>query len=151
FRFPLGNERGVFDGFQVTRGGDVVPTTIKDGVASWSEELKPNEARSFEVSYRSRGTTRWGYQLLGAGSTGEVKDFKLALDTDFSQTDSPAGTLSPSQQHGDGKSWHGEWNFRSLVANAPIGLTLPQKLNPGPLAEKITFFAPVGLLFFYFV
>jgi inner membrane protein involved in colicin E2 resistance len=28
---------------------------------------------------------------------------------------------------------------------------LPQLLNPGPLASKITFFAPVGLLFFFFV
>ena len=37
------------------------------------------------------------------------------------------------------------------MASQPIGLTLPQKLNPGPLASKITFFAPVGLLFFFFV
>jgi inner membrane protein involved in colicin E2 resistance len=28
---------------------------------------------------------------------------------------------------------------------------LPERLNPGPLASRITFFAPVGLLFFFFV
>jgi inner membrane protein involved in colicin E2 resistance len=39
----------------------------------------------------------------------------------------------------------------SLIASSPIGVELPQKLNPGPLAARITFFAPVGLLFFVFV
>jgi inner membrane protein involved in colicin E2 resistance len=28
---------------------------------------------------------------------------------------------------------------------------LPERLNPGPLAARITFFAPVALLFFFFV
>ena len=32
-----------------------------------------------------------------------------------------------------------------------IGVVLPEKLNPGPLAAKLTFFAPVALLFFFFV
>ena len=29
-----------------------------------------------------------------------------------------------------------------------MGVDLPNKLNPGPLAARITFFAPVALLFF---
>jgi len=70
------------------------------------------------------------------------------------EVDFPAGTLSPSR-HGHvasgGGGWHGEWTFSSLVASQPIGIELPGKLNPGPLASKITFFAPVGLLFFFFV
>ena len=37
------------------------------------------------------------------------------------------------------------------MSSAAIGLELPQLLNPGPLASRITFFAPVGLLFFFFV
>src|SRR5262249_37163733 len=57
----------------------------------------------------------------------------------------------PTRHAPEGRGWKGEWSFQSLVANAPIGVTLPEKLNPGPLASKITFFAPVGLLFFFFV
>ncbi len=32
-----------------------------------------------------------------------------------------------------------------------MGVQIPEKLNPGPLAARITFFAPVSLLFFFFV
>ncbi len=81
-----------------------------------------------------------------------MRAFHLALDTDFGGVDFPAGTLSPSTQRRGGGGWHGEWTFASLVASQPIGITLPQKLGtPGPLASKITFFAPIGLLFFFFV
>jgi inner membrane protein involved in colicin E2 resistance len=32
-----------------------------------------------------------------------------------------------------------------------VGIALPQKLQPGPLAGRISYFAPVSLLFFFFV
>jgi hypothetical protein len=81
-----------------------------------------------------------------------VRAFHLAVDTDFAGVDFPAGTLSPSLARAGGNgAWHGEWNFSSLVASQPIGIQMPQRLNPGPLASMITFFAPVGLLFFFFV
>jgi hypothetical protein len=101
------------------------------------------------VAYRSRGTASWHYQLTAG--TGQVNDFELMMDTDFGDVDFPAGTLSPSRHERVGGGWHGEWKFQKLVASAPIGVELPQLLNPGPLASKITFFAPVGLLFFFFV
>jgi inner membrane protein involved in colicin E2 resistance len=63
----------------------------------------------------------------------------------------PAGTLSPTRHAPEKAGWRGEWRFDSLISSAPIGIELPQKLNPGPLASKMTFFAPVGLLFFFFV
>jgi inner membrane protein involved in colicin E2 resistance len=65
--------------------------------------------------------------------------------------DFPPGSISPSRHGRAGTGWRGEWVFRSLVASAPVGILLPRRLNPGPLAAKITFFAPVGLLFFLFV
>jgi inner membrane protein involved in colicin E2 resistance len=40
------------------------------------------------------------------------------------------------------------WRFASLVTGQRIGMDLPNRLNPGPLASRITFFAPVSLLFF---
>jgi inner membrane protein involved in colicin E2 resistance len=38
-----------------------------------------------------------------------------------------------------------------LVSASAIGIELPQLLNPGPLATKVTLFAPASLLFFFFV
>jgi inner membrane protein involved in colicin E2 resistance len=105
--------------------------------------------RHFTVAYRTRGTGSWRYPMTEG--TGQVRNFKLSLDTDFPEVDFPAGTLSPTRQATSGGRWHGEWDFKSLVANGAIGLALPQRLNPGDLASKITFFAPVGLLFFFFV
>ena len=37
---------------------------------------------------------------------------------------------------------------RNLVTGQKMGMDLPNRLNPGPLASRITFFAPVSLLFF---
>ena len=43
------------------------------------------------------------------------------------------------------------WSYKNLVSGYKIGLALPQKLQPGPLAGRISAFAPVSLLFFFFV
>jgi inner membrane protein involved in colicin E2 resistance len=61
------------------------------------------------------------------------------------------GTLSPTTQRRDGAGWRGEWRFSRLVADSQVRMVLPERINPGPLASRITFFAPVGLLFFFFV
>jgi hypothetical protein len=149
-RFPLGNAEAVYDGFEVRdEHGDKLDTRIAGGVAEWRAILRAGEHRRWAIAYRSRGTERWGYQLTSG--TSQVRAFHLAVDTDFGSVDFPAGTLSPSTQQRGARGWHGDWSFASLVASQPVGILLPQKLNPGPLASKITFFAPVGLLFFFFV
>jgi hypothetical protein len=149
-RFPLASDHAVYEGFDVRDSdGQPVHATIARGVAEWKAIFHPGEHRQYTVAYRSRGTERWGYQLTAG--TGQVRAFRLTADTDFPDVDFPAGTLSPSQHKRVPAGWHGEWHFSSLVASQPIGIAMPQKLNPGPLASKITFFAPVGLLFFFFV
>jgi hypothetical protein len=169
-RFPLGNAEAVYDGFLVRdEHGDKLDARIAGGVAEWRAIFRAGERRRWSVEYRSRGTERWGYALVSRPSAGnqqstlnaipaeslgapsQVRAFHLAVDTDFAGVDFPAGTLSPSTQKRDARAWHGDWTFASLVASQPVGIALPQKLNPGPLASKITFFAPVGLLFFFFV
>jgi hypothetical protein len=152
-RFPLSSEHAVYDGFEITApGGAPIAAAIADGEAAWTEQFAPGERREYLVGYRTRGTTRWGYQLAAGGrGSAQVKNFHLALDTNFADVDFPAGTISPSVHARTARGWHGDWTFSSLVGTTPIGLELPQKTNPGPLAARITFFAPVGLLFFFFV
>jgi hypothetical protein len=149
-RFPLASEHAVYDGFEVRDSdGHPVHATVARGLAEWKATFHPGEHRHYTIAYKSRGTERWGYQLTAG--IGQVRAFRLTADTDFAQVDFPPGTLSPSQHQRVPSGWHGEWRFSSLVASQPIGVAMPQKLNPGPLASKITFFAPVGLLFFFFV
>jgi len=148
--FPLGGENTVFDGFEVRdAAGALRDVGFRAGNAEWGERFAPHERREFTVKYRSRGTWTWKYRLTQG--TGQVKNFRLAVATNFPNVDFPPGSISPSRHAREKGGWRGEWVFQSLVANAPIGILLPERLNPGPLASRITFFAPVGLLFFFFV
>lgn len=150
FEFPLQPGEVVYDGFAVIdEQGQAVDVAILDGAARWEATLDAGERRQFAVKYRSRGTSQWHYALTEG--TGKVKRFRLALDTDFDDVDFLPGSLSPSEKRSSGDAFHGEWVFDSLIAASSIGVELPQKVNPGPLASRITFFAPVGLLFFFFV
>lgn len=149
--FPLVYGNAGYDGFEVTDAdGKPVETTVSSGSASWRVSFGPREKKAFSIRWRSRGTATFHYEMTAA--TGQVKNFKLVMDTDFRAIDFPAGSVSPSM-HGpvSGGGWHGEWQFKNLIASSPIGIDLPQRLNPGPVASRITFFAPVGLLFFFFV
>lgn len=148
--FPLETAKSVYDGFRVTEGAGVARSiaVTADG-ARFTAALAPGERLAFGVHYKARGRSAWNYAL--SGGTGRVERFRMVVATDFADVDFPAGSLSPSKHAAAGSGWQGEWSFDSLVASAGIGLELPQKLNPGPLASRITFFAPVGLLFFMFV
>jgi len=150
FSFPLGTGNTVYDGFEVRDAAGVSRDVgFRAGNAEWSERMAPRERREFSVKYRSRGTSTWKYRLTEG--TGQVRNFRLAVATNFARVDFMPGSISPSLHERRGRGWRGEWSFESLVANAPIGIVLPERLNPGPLAARITFFAPVGLLFFFFV
>lgn len=149
FKFPRPTSTAALDGFEVhDAAGARVAITVAHDAAVWKQSLAPKEKVSFEIRYRTRGTGAWSYLV---SATGEARDFQLALSTDFADVDFPAGSLSPTSHEAEGGTWTGTWNFSSLIASSPIGISLPQRVNPGPLAARITFFAPVGLLFFFFV
>ncbi len=80
-----------------------------------------------------------------------VTNFTLRMQTSFRDVDFPAGTVSPTEHGVTSTGWRGTWQYLSLISGAPIGIEMPQLLNPGPLASKVTFFAPLSLLFFFFV
>ena len=70
------------------------------------------------------------------------------MRTDFDRVDFPPGTMSPTARQRTGEGWELTWRFDSLLTAQRIGMDLPNRLNPGPLAARITYFAPVSLLFF---
>jgi inner membrane protein involved in colicin E2 resistance len=43
------------------------------------------------------------------------------------------------------------WRYKNLISGFAIGMAMPEKLQPGPLASQISYFAPVSLLLFFFV
>jgi len=138
-------------------------------------ELAPGEEGNIHISYRSRGMDKWMYSF-GDGVIA-VKNFHLTVNTGFDGFDFPDGTISPSskqqhkatgvgespdgrggtispsdkQQHEADKGWELAWDFTSLVSAFDVGVAMPTKINPGPLASRMSCFAPVSLLFFFTV
>src|SRR5262249_39180543 len=85
-RFPLSTENTIYDDLQVLdAGGLPVATTIAGGAAQWADEFAPGQRREYTISYRSRGTSTWHYQLTAG--TGQVRNFHLELDTNFANVD----------------------------------------------------------------
>ena len=141
---------GSFDGFAVTdSAGRAVAFEILGDDAIFPQHFEAGERRAYGISYRTRGTSSFRY-LMTQGS-GRVHDLTVTIDTNFRAVDFPTDTLSPTARAQTSDEWHGTWHFSSLVSASSIGIDLPQLLNPGPLATKVTWFAPVSLLFFFFV
>jgi inner membrane protein CreD len=154
-RFEFPSAEAPYDGFRLLVDGnepalDVqspAPGTPPGRAAVTRVRVGPGAVALADVRYRSRGLGPWGYALVSAG-VAQVRDFELNMTTDFAAIDFPPGTLSPTSKARAGKGWHLAWRFQSLVTGQRIGMDPPDKLNPGPLAARITFFAPVSLLFF---
>jgi inner membrane protein involved in colicin E2 resistance len=139
-----------FDGFKVVdERGKPVDFRIEGGAAHWTDQFAPRARHRYAVAYRTRGTASWQYAMTAG--TGRVRNLELRMKTDFVNVNFPPGTTSPTEHSAAAQGWQGKWRFESLISGAPIGIEMPQLLNPGPLASKVTFFAPLSLLFFFFV
>jgi Inner membrane protein CreD len=108
--------------------------------------LQPAEKAVLAVVYKTRGLDQWGYSF---GEDSRVQNFALNMKTDFDEIDFPAGSGSPSERQHDGTGWQLTWSYPDEIGARSIGMDMPKVLNPGPTASRITFFAPVSLLFFF--
>lgn len=75
----------------------------------------------------------------------------MVLRTDFSGFDFPDNSLSPTVKRQAGNGWELQWDYQNLISGFDIALQMPEKLQPGPLAGEISYFAPVSLFFFFFI
>jgi inner membrane protein involved in colicin E2 resistance len=149
FAFPAAN--GLYDEFKFELNGAQVPFVRQNDTLLTARI--PCAARSrhqLAVNYYSQGLDRFSYRF-GDGIT-EVRNFKLVATADFDGYDHPANTLSPNApKERKGAGWQLIWDYKDLISGNGIGIEMPQKINPGPLAARISFFAPVSLGFFFFL
>ena len=145
FAFP--SPEGIYDGFQIQVGGQDAreASDLSAGITA-DVVAEPGEQIPIRIAYRSRGLDDWTY-AFGEG-VAQVRDFALVAHTDFTGIDFPAGTMSPTAKKREGSGWRLEWEFESLATGQKVGLDMPNRQNPGPLAARISYFAPVSLLFF---
>jgi hypothetical protein len=147
FRLPAA--QAMYDDLRVLLDGEPVPYNTVDQRLLVDTRLKPGETATLQVSYHSQGLDKWQY-TFGENVT-SVKDFQLDMRTNFAAVDFPENTLSPTTKAPTSDGWNLTWRYASLVSGFQIGMAMPQKLQPGPLAGQIAFFAPVSLLFFFAV
>ena len=147
FLFPA--QQALYDDLSITESGRALPFSAGSDGAAASVILQSGQTADFRVSYRSHGLDSWRY---GFGKeVKQTRDFELALKTNFDLIDFPANTLSPTEKHSTGNGWELEWRYRNLISGFEIGMAMPERLQPGPLAGEISAFAPVSLLLFFFV
>ena len=101
----------------------------------------------FRIGYRSRGLDRWTYSF-GSDVT-RIKNFKMTMTTDFKAIDFPRGSISPDTTLPEEDGWRLGWEAENLISGFQVGMEMPQRLNPGPLAARMSFFAPISLGFFF--
>jgi len=148
FSFPAQN--AVYDNFRLTVNGK--PVEINDfsqKTITIPLPLKAHEEGTLEIGYLSQGMDQWHYSF--GKNVSRVKNFSLAMTTNFADIDFPQNTISPSIKGKTPSGWRLKWQYQNLISGFQIGMDMPNKLNPGPLASRISFFAPVSLLFFFFV
>jgi inner membrane protein involved in colicin E2 resistance len=122
--------------------------TVKQGLKS-EIELKPNEKAAFAVTYHTRGLEKLLYHPNGSG---RLHNLELTITADF-ERDFPNNSLSPTSkvplEDISEEPLISIWKANDLITKQPMGLQLTNKLNPGPLVSRITFFGPVCLIFFF--
>ena len=107
------------------------------------------KAATLKIGYRSQGLESWKYNF--GGEVAQVADFQLRMTTNFKAIDFPENGLSPSEKRETPDGWELGWNYKNLITGYDIGMVMPEKLQPGPLAGRISYFAPVSLFFFFFL
>lgn len=145
--FPLPSADATYDNFSLVVDGEAVESEFDP--ATGIQELlviEPANARTVSISYRSRGLQQWQYL---PSDSGRVKNLDMTVTTNFDNVDFPSNSLSPMQKSPADDGLKLSWLADDLITKQNIGVVMPEKLNPGPLSAKMTFFAPVCLLFFF--
>ena len=144
--FPA--QDGVYDGFAVLVDGVEQAVEYSAGAAISRFDIPAGSDVEVSAGYRTQGLDEWRYAPT-SGEVGVVKDFALTMRTDFAAIDFPSDAVSPTSKIETDEGWTLAWEYDSLVSGRPIGLSMPTPLNPGPIASRISFFAPVSLLFYF--
>jgi len=160
FELDFPTSQAIYDDLVFTVDGASVPLTNGKNSATGTVLVKAKAAAQLRVAYQSQGLNDWRYNFAAkstsdngqsAGDVAQVHEFALKMKTNFEDIDFPDNTLSPTRKTRTSGGWELEWDYKNLVSGYQIAMTMPEKLQPGPLAGRISFFAPVSLFFFFFL
>ncbi|MCA9489780.1 MAG: inner membrane CreD family protein [Myxococcales bacterium] len=146
FTFPIAD--AIYDDVAFTVDGvERMDATPQNGQVSLALPVEPHGTVRFGAAYRSRGRDSFVYRPLPDWQVGEVRDLRLAMTTDFDTIDFPPQTLSPGsrQARDDGHGQALVWDFRRVVTGHGMGMTMPTRIQAGPLGAAMAASAPISL------
>jgi inner membrane protein involved in colicin E2 resistance len=138
-----------YDEVTIAVDGEAVPFTNEKSSLRAAVRIARGHTAAVTVRYRSQGLDSWRYHF--GGEVAQVRNFQLKMATNFKDIDFPDNTLAPALKTETDNGWELTWESKNLLSGFQIGMILPEKLQPGPLAGRISYFAPVSLLFFFFL
>jgi Inner membrane protein CreD len=144
FQLPH-NSAGCYDVSFVLGDRTDLVNPSENGILSDAVLVPAGQSRTLKVAFKTRGLDQWSYDFRDRN---RIHNFVLNLRTDFREINFPAGTGSPTQATKTDTGWELEWNYPDVIGAQAIGMSMPDVLNPGPVAERVSFYAPVSLLFF---
>ncbi len=123
---------------------------VTNGQDAWlyspSEGARGAHANQWRGEYEEEITVSSGKELVS------LSDFSLTVTTSFKDIDYPRGTRSPNAPAADSNGgMTAAWQFDSALTNQAMGIAMPRRANPGPMAARMSLFAPVSLFFFFTV
>jgi hypothetical protein len=146
-QFPLPSESASYQGFSFSLGDAAARQSAPSkGVITEAVVVPPKSSVPLRVTYQTRGMDTWRYVFDDAS---RVVQFELALTTNFDEINFPCGTGSPTTR--DEMAHLYTWSYPDVLSAPNIGMDMPKVLNAGPVAARISFFAPVSLVFFFTV
>jgi inner membrane protein involved in colicin E2 resistance len=146
---PLPAAQAVYDDLQFIVDGQPLTAVTEKETAHVSFDAAPGQSVHLQIAYRSQGLDSWKYSF--GQDVNPVQNFHLRMTTNFKDIDFPDNTLAPVSKRETPGGWQLDWDYKNLLSGYAIAMTLPEKLQPGPLASEISFFAPVSLFFFFFL
>ncbi len=149
FQLNFPSQQAIYDDLVLSVDNQLLSVKNSGGAAVGFMRVPAGKTVVLHAGYRSQGLDTWQYDF-GRGIS-QVRNFTLNMHTNFKDIDFPENTLSPTTKEQTAVGWNLTWNYKNLISGYEIGMAMPQKLQPGPLAGQISYFAPVSLFFFFFL
>ena len=141
--------QAIYDDLVLVVDDTPLPITNQKTAVTVSTRMAAGSTARLHAAYRSQGLESWRYKF--GDDVAQVRDFQLHMKTNFQDIDFSENTLSPTEKRRSGSGWELTWTYKNLLTGYQIGMPMPEKLQPGPLAGQISLFAPVSLFFFFFI
>ncbi len=149
FTLQFPTAQAIYDDLVFAVDGTPIKLENQKSSVRGKARITPGSTATLTVRYRSQGLESWRYHF--GDDVSQVKNFRLRMTTNFENIDFPENTLAASEKKAIKGGWELDWSYKNLLSGYQIGMLLPQKLQPGPLAGQISYFAPISLFFFFFL